>query len=126
MRMPFLEFLMGGDPKFMIVLVAILVTSTIHFTKKLMRKKEGNETTISLERNAKLNKLVFWSLLVSVFSLLLGFMHSFYFIGKAGGIAPHLMYQGVSRALITPVFGVSVAIITKIFTHIANSNVSTT
>ena len=124
MRMPFLEFLMGGDPKFMIVLLAVLVTATIHFIKKLKSKNEENGATISLERNTKLSKLVFWSLMVSVFSFLLGFMHSFYFIGKAGGIAPHLMYQGASHALITPVFGVAVAMITKFFTHIANPKVS--
>ena len=120
MRMPLIEFLLGGDPKFMIVLFALLIGSIIQFVKKMKTKNVDNGEAKAQTLNTQLNKLANWSLIVGVFSLLLGFMHSFYFIGKVGGIAPNLLFQGIASALITPVFGIAVAIITKLFTHIGN------
>jgi biopolymer transport protein ExbB/TolQ len=58
--------------------------------------------------------------MLSVLSLLLGLMHSFYFIGKAGGVAPNLIFQGVANALITPVLGLCLFMICKIFSSLFN------
>lgn len=121
MRMPLTYFFAGGDPKFMIVLTVLLVLAVIHFIKKVKARNDekGGENTIT-ERNSKLHRLTTWTLIIAAFSLLLGLLHSFYFIGQAVGIAPHLMFQGISRMLITPVYGIAIAIITKILEQVMN------
>ena len=108
MRMPFTEFLTNGDLKFVIILYAFLITAIIYFIKKTANKSEQKSY------NLKINKLVNWSLFISIFSLLLGLMHSFYFIAKAKGIANHLLFGGLSNVIITPVLGVAIAMIIKL------------
>lgn len=105
MRMPLLDFLVNGDLKFVIILYTFLSIALIYFFKKL-KQKETQE-----KYNLKLKKLVSWSLLISAFSLLLGVLHSFYFISKSGGIASNLLFGGLANTLITPTLGVVIAII---------------
>jgi len=110
MRMPFTEFITSGDLKFIIVFIIFISIAIYHFIRKL-RTREDQELTE--HHNLKINSAAFWILVLSALSLLLGLMHSFYFIGKAGGIAPNLIFQGVSYALITPVLGLGLYIISK-------------
>jgi len=118
MRMPFLEFITSGDLKFILVFLVFISIASFHFIKKIQSQSDP----ASLERhNLKINSAAFWILISSVLSLLLGLMHSFYFIGKAGGIAPSLIFQGVSTALITPVLGISLFILCKIFSGLFNA-----
>jgi len=114
MRMPFIEFITGGDLKFILVFVIFTVVTIYHFIKKLKAKHKSNNLDLVAYHNLKIDNAAFWILISSVLSLLLGLMHSFYFIGKAGGIAPHLIFQGLSVALITPVLGIGLYIICKI------------
>jgi len=118
MRMPFSEFITSGDLKFIIVFIIFTVIAIVHFIKKLQSR--DNKQIVQL-LNTKINNAAFWILISSILSLLLGFMHSFYFIGKAGGVAPNLIFQGVSYALITPVLGVSLYIVCRILSGILNS-----
>jgi len=120
--MPFLEFITSGDIKFILVFIIFISISLFHFFKKLKVEKdiENREEIVNLF-NSKINSAAFWILISSVLSLLLGLMHSFYFIGKAGGIAPNLIFQGVSYALITPVLGISLYIICKILSGTFNT-----
>jgi cytochrome bd-type quinol oxidase subunit 2 len=108
MRMPFTEFLSNGDLKFVLLLYAFLIAAIIYFVKKTANKEHQKIY------NLKINKLVNWSLYITVFSLLLGLMHSFYFISKAKGIANHLLFGGLSNVIITPVLGIAVAMIIKL------------
>lgn len=114
MRMPFVEFITNGDLKFVILFISFTSISIYHFVKKIkVRNIEANERLITFH-NSKVNMSAFWILISSVFSLLLGLMHSFYFIGKAGGINPSIIFLGVANALITPVLGICLFIICKI------------
>ncbi|MBL4663175.1 MAG: MotA/TolQ/ExbB proton channel family protein [Flavobacteriaceae bacterium] len=113
MRMPFTEFITGGDLKFVIVFVIFAAVAIFHFVKKLKAKMQPENEEVFNYHKTKINTAAFWLLILSVFSLLLGLMHSFYHIGKAGGIAPSLIFQGVANALITPVLGISLFIICK-------------
>jgi hypothetical protein len=108
MRMPFIEFLTSGDLKFVITLYAFLITAIIYFVKKINNKNEQKKY------NLKIKKLVNWSLFITIFSLLLGLLHSFYFISKAKGIANHLLFGGLSNVMITPTLGIAVAMIIKL------------
>jgi hypothetical protein len=108
MRMPFTEFLANGDLKFVLLLYAFLIAAIIYFVKKRTSKKQQELY------NLKINKLVNWSLYITVFSLLLGLLHSFYFISKAKGIANHLLFGGLSNVMITPVLGIAIAMIIKL------------
>ncbi|WBX70800.1 hypothetical protein [Tenacibaculum retecalamus] len=108
MRMPLLDFLANGDLKFVIVLYIFLIASFVFFFKK-MKEKENQDFY-----NLKIKKLVTWSLLISFFSLLLGLLHSFYFVSKAGGIANNLLFGGLANMLITPTLGVVIAMIIKL------------
>jgi hypothetical protein len=108
MRMPFTEFLANGDLKFVLLLYAFLIAAIIYFVKK----KTNNEQQELY--NFKLNKLANCSLFITVFSLLLGLMHSFYFISKTNGIANNLLFGGLSNVLITPVLGITIAMIIKL------------
>ncbi len=103
---------------FIIVFIIFTVFAIVHFIKKLQSR--DNKQIVQL-LNTKINNAAFWILISSILSLLLGFMHSFYFIGKAGGVAPNLIFQGVSYALITPVLGVSLYIVCRILSGILNS-----
>ena len=123
MRMPFIEFITNGDLKFIIVFMIFNGASFFHFIKKMQLKKTGENQELFKYHNSKIDIAAFWMLICSILSLLLGLMHSFYFIGKAGGIAPNLIFQGVSSALITPVLGVSLFIISKIFKQLFNPKI---
>ena len=121
MRMPFTEFITSGDLKFIVVFIIFTVIAIISFFKKLQSKKNENSTDLLTQYNLKINNAAFWILISSALSLFLGLMHSFYFIGKAGGIAPNLIFQGISYALITPVLGICLFIICKILSGVANN-----
>ncbi len=108
MRMPFMEFITNGDLKFMLIILVLLIISMIHFFKKI------NDKENQLKYNKKLKKLSNWSLILAIFALFLGLMHSLYFISKAGGIAPNLLYRGLANTLIAPVFGIAICIIIKL------------
>ena len=114
MRMPFIEFITGGDLKFIIVFIIFSTIAIYHFIKKLKAKNKSKNLGMLAYHNSKISSAAFWILISSILSLLLGLMHSFYFIGKAGGIAPHLIFQGLSIALITPVLGIGLYIICRI------------
>jgi predicted MFS family arabinose efflux permease len=123
--MPITDFFMGGDPKFMIVLTGLLVLSIMHFVKKLKAKNDPeNQSKIVAERNSKLRNITTWSLILATFSLLLGLMHSFYFIGQVGGVATNLLFQGLSYALITPVYGIVIALISNGLAQMINASKS--
>ncbi|MFK8058946.1 MAG: hypothetical protein AB8B78_02540 [Polaribacter sp.] len=108
MRMPLLDFLANGDLKFVIILYAFLITALVYFFKKL-KQKEHQEI-----HNLKIKKLINWTLSLSLFSLFLGLLHSFYFISKANGIANNLLFGGLANMLITPTLGIAISIIIKL------------
>ena len=108
MRMPLLDFLAKGDLKFVIILYTFLIVAIVYFFKKL-RQKEAQE-----QYNLKIKKLVSWSLLIAAFSLLLGLLHSFYFVSQAEGIADNLLFGGLANMLITPTLGVAIGMIIKL------------
>lgn len=120
MRMPLSEFILSGDLKFIIAFIIFSSIATYHFIGKLKAKRSEENQALAIQHNEKINSAAFWVLILSVLSLLLGLMHSFYFIGKAGGIAPGLIFQGVSYALITPVLGLGFYIICKILNKTFN------
>lgn len=121
MRMPLSEFMTSGDLKFIIVFIIFSAIAIFHFIKKTQIRKQEHATELLEYHNAKIQNAAFWILLMSPLSLLLGLMHSFYFIGKAGGIAPNLLFQGVSYALITPVLGLFLFVFCKLLKGILNS-----
>lgn len=123
MRMPFIEFITNGDLKFIIVYIIFTGVALFHFIKKTQLKKTVENHELIKYHNSKIDIAAFWMLTCSILSLLLGLMHSFYFIGKAGGIAPSLIFQGVSSALITPVLGVCLFMISKIFKQVFNPKI---
>lgn len=108
MRMPISHFLLSGDLKFVVVLLTLLTAAVIYFFKKKQQPEDQERF------NLKIKKLVTWSIYVSIFSLLLGLMHSFYFISKAQGVAPHLLFGGLANVIITPTLGVVIAMIIKL------------
>lgn len=118
MRMPFIEFITSGDLKFSIVFIIFTGVALFHGIKKAQLKKSAENYELINYHNSKIDSAAFWIISASILSLLLGLMHSFYFIGKAGGIAPSLIFQGVSNALITPVLGVCLFMISKIFKQV--------
>ena len=61
--------------------------------------------------NIKIKNLVNWSLIISSFSLLLGLLHSFYFMSKVNEVAPNLFYGGLANVLVTPTLGVAISVI---------------
>jgi hypothetical protein len=108
MRMPLSEFLANGDLKFVIILFLFLLISIYYFIKKITTKDQ------QVHLNLKMNKLVTWSLFISIFSLFLGLLHSFYFISKVNGIANNLLFGGLANVIITPTLGVAIAMIIKL------------
>lgn len=121
MRMPLSEFMTSGDLKFIIVFIIFSAIAIFHFIKKMQVRKQEHPTELLEYHNAKIQNAAFWILLMSPLSLLLGLMHSFYFMGKAGGIAANLLFQGVSYALITPVLGLFLFVFCKLLKGILNS-----
>jgi hypothetical protein len=120
MRMPLSEFTISGDLKFIVVFIIFTLIATYHFIKKMQAKKSSATQELTRYHNAKIDSAACWILILSTLSLLLGLMRSFYFIGKAGRIAPNLIFQGVSHALITPVMGIGFYIISKILNQTNN------
>ncbi len=112
MRMPFIEFISSCDLKFTIAYVLFFSMATFQFIKKIKNKK-NKELTYRIDD--KIQTSANWILLCSLFSLLLGFMHSFYFMGKLGGLAPEIKYQGFSYALVTPVLGIVLYMFCQLF-----------
>ena len=123
MRMPFSEFILSGDLKFLVAFIIFTSVAIYHFIKKIRAKNSGDNEETTMYHNSKISNAAFWILVLSALSLLLGLMHSFYFIGKAGGIAPGLIFQGVSYALITPVFGMGLFIVCKVLAQTFNPKV---
>ncbi len=120
MRMPFFEFLTSGDLKFIIVFIIFSLIAIYYFIKKLQDQKSESQLLLIDQHNTKITNAANWILISSVLSLLLGLMHSFYFMGKAEGIATKLIYSGVSYALITPVLGVCLSMGCKILSGVFN------
>lgn len=119
--MPFSEFIISGDLKFLAIFIICMVVALIHFIKKIESLKKNDPEAVAF-RNSRINASSFWILIVSILSLLLGLMHSFYFIGKSGGIAPGLLFQGISFTLITPIVGLGFFIICRFLKEIYNTN----
>lgn len=117
--MPFVEFISSGDLKFIIPFLILTGIAVTHFIKKLRTKNAGNPEAVS-HRNSKISMSASWILTLSALSLLLGLMHSFYMIGHAGGIAPNILFGGLSYTLITPVFGLGLYMICQLLKGIAN------
>jgi hypothetical protein len=124
--MPFTEFITNGDLKFIIVFIVFGAVAIYNFIKKIQARNKTENQSLIKYYNSKINSAAFWILISSLLSLLLGLIHSFYFIGRAGGIAPNLIFQGVSYVLITPVLGVCLFMICKIFKGIMNLKISKT
>ncbi|WP_191860070.1 MotA/TolQ/ExbB proton channel family protein [Hanstruepera ponticola] len=120
MRMPFTEFITSGDLKFIVVFVIFIGMALYHFTKKVQSKNKREATQLEYHNN-RIDSAAFWIITSAVLSLLLGLMHSFYFIGKSGGGAPNLIFQGISFTLITPVLGVVLFMVCKMLKGIFNS-----
>lgn len=120
MRMPFSEFITSGDLKFIIALLLFCAWAIFHFAKKIQARKYEDPIYLIQYHNSKIQNATFWIIILSALSLLLGLLHSFYFIGKAGGIAPDLIFQGISYTLITPTLGVCLFICCNILKGIFN------
>ncbi|PQB09015.1 hypothetical protein BST83_01310 [Polaribacter filamentus] len=108
MRMPLSDFLANGDLKFVIILFLFLSIAIYYFVKKIINKEQQERL------NLKMNKLVTWSIFMSAFSLMLGLLHSFYFISKVNGIANNLLFGGLANVIITPTLGIIIAMIIKL------------
>ncbi len=118
--MPFTEFILSGDVKFIVTYVIFSAVAFYHFFKKVQARKNSESLDAVQKHNKKITVAGGWILTLSGFSLLLGLMHSFYFIGKAGGVAPHLIFQGVSNALITLVFGMVLFMVSRLLKGVYN------
>lgn len=121
MRMPFLDFITQGDLKFIVLFIIFSALALFHFFKKIQFLKRAEHLQEIALRNTKIKNAAFWILCLSTLSLLLGLMHSFYFIGQAGAVAPGMIFQGVSIALITPTLGVCLFIICHILQKTFNT-----
>lgn len=120
MRMPITEFITHADLKFVIVYVLFSASAVCHAVKKYKTKNKSEGHTLTTHYNAKIDQAAFWILICSILSLLLGLMHSFYFVGHTGGIAPPLMFQGIAYTLITPVMGVGFFMVSKLLRGLFN------
>lgn len=119
--MPFFEFIFSGDLKFIIVFILLTGMVIFHFIKKSqVSKNQPNPEAVAFH-NARINVYSIVILILSALSLLLGFMHSFYMMGEAGGVAPNLMYKGISYTLITPVLGLVLYMLCRILKETANT-----
>jgi hypothetical protein len=121
MRMPLLEFITGGDLKFMIALTLLFVLTLVQFSKKMKVNKGSVPDMLQINLlNKKIIQKGNWIALLSLFSLLLGLMHSFYFIGKVGGAAPAIIFQGLAFTLVTPVYGLVIYMLCKLMSMFFN------
>jgi len=120
MRMPFIEFIVSGDIKFTITLLFLTAIAAYHFFKKMQARNITYNVELMSYHNSRIKSAAFWIITFSGLALLLGLLHSFYFIGKAGGVAPSIVFQGLSYVLITPTLGVSLFIICRFLVAIFN------
>ena len=123
MRMPLVEFITGGDLKFMIALTLLFLLALVQFGKKMKARNDSNLALNQIDLiNQQMLRLGNWMALLSLFSLSLGLMHSFYFIGKVGGAAPALIFQGLAHTLVTPVFGLVLYMFCKLMSVFFNGS----
>lgn len=113
MRMPLMQFMGGGDPKFMIAITLLFIALLVQLIRKRKLKHVDTELQAVAKIDRQMANLSFTILMLSAVSLLLGFLHSFYFIGQQEGINPKLLYSGVSRTLISPTYGLIIFTISK-------------
>ncbi len=92
---------MGGDPKFMIANTFLFIIVIV----QVVKRRGAGENAVIDKLNKQLSHLSFTIMMLSLLSLLLGLLHSFYFIGEATGIAHDLLFKGLSRTLISPTYG---------------------
>ena len=127
MRMPFTEFITGGDLKFMIALTLLAILVIAQFIKKVKANRAKESDSMAIEGiNLKMDKVIFWIPVLSLFSFLLGLLHSFYFISKIGGAAPALIFQGIAFTLVTPVYGLVIFMLCKIMKGLFNAKAHST
>lgn len=108
--MPLMDFLMGGDPKFMIANTLLFIIVMV----QIIKRRKAVESLVIDKANKLLTQLSFTIVMLSVISLLLGLLHSFYFIGSVSGIAPGLLFNGLSRTLISPTYGLMLFMLSKL------------
>lgn len=108
--MPLMDFLTGGDPKFMIVNSLLFIAVLV----QVIRRKKTEDNLLIDKLSKQLGQLSFTIVMLSLLSLLLGLLHSFYFIGQANGIATGLLYSGMSYTLISPTYGLILFLISKL------------
>ena len=119
--MPFSEFISSGDLKFIIVFILLTGMAVFHFIKKLQTFKNQPDPEAVAFRNSKINVFSIVILILSMLSLLLGLMHSFYVIGEAGGVSPAIMYKGISYTFITPALGLVLYLVCRILKEVSNT-----
>ncbi len=122
--MPLTEFLTSGDLKFVIAITAVAVFAIVYCFKKRKAAEAGagaGAGDVAAAIGRRIKSLHHWILILSTLSLLLGLMHSFYFIGKAGGVATNLLFQGVSFVLVTPVYGIVLYMISRLISHVVEA-----
>ena len=117
MRMPLSEFLTQGDLKFLIAFFGLMALAIFHFTQKFIRSNQENQIE---KYNQYIHSAGIWALVLGVFSLLLGLLHSCYFMGQATAVSPQLLFQGFSYTLITPILGLIIYMICRILKGIGN------
>ncbi|GAB5526661.1 MAG: hypothetical protein Roseis2KO_45330 [Roseivirga sp.] len=105
-----MDFLMGGDPKFMIANTLLFIMVIV----LVVKRRGAGESSVIDKLNKQLSHLSFTIIMLSVLSLLLGLLHSFYFIGAATGIAHELLFNGLSRTLISPTYGLILFTVSKL------------
>lgn len=108
--MPLMEFLMGGDPKFMIANTLLFIIIVV----QIIKRRKAVDSFVIDKANKLLTQLSFTVIMLSVLSLLLGLLHSFYFIGASSGVAPGLVFSGLSRTLISPTYGLILFTISRL------------
>ncbi len=118
MRMPIVDFLLGADLKFVLLFIALMAFSVVWAIKKVKTK----EADRIVQYNLKIKAAASWLPALAMLSLLLGWMHSFYFIGKAGSVAPSMLYNGLANAMVTPVLGLLVFLFIRILSFVGNKS----
>lgn len=113
MRMPLIQFLTGGDLKFLIAFLLFFGYIGYHFIQKLKAGKQNASPEQIAAYEARMRGGAFWILILSILYLLVGLLHGFYHIGNAGGMPPNMIFKGFSNTLITPIFGLALYIISK-------------
>lgn len=108
--MPLMDFLTGGDPKFMICNTILFIIVIV----QIIKRRRAEDSFVIDRLNKQLGHLSFTIIMLSMLSLLLGLLHSFYFIGAANGIASGLLFSGISQTLISPTYGLILFTISKL------------